>query len=209
MLLIHANHITRKETQKGDVVLKWEIECMILLALANPLYYVRLCLYSTMKGYARGLAFEESSLMLNGEWFYREEHELGRWMGMRMRWPMTWARIARLKMDICGQILGSNMQVELTGFADFSLGRWMNSQLRCFSCPLSPLFYFFFIFLRSFICLFIPSLFSSFFYNHSLYIFSTPSFASISILGTKLCMANLCPTNPDLFGVFILRQDLT
>lgn len=67
MLLIHANHITRKETQKGDVVLKWEIECMILLALANPLYYVRLCLYSTMKGYARGLAFEESSLMLNGE----------------------------------------------------------------------------------------------------------------------------------------------
>lgn len=66
MLLIHVNHITRKETQK-DVVLKWEIECMILLALANPLYYVRLCLYSTMKGYARGLAFEDSSLMLNEE----------------------------------------------------------------------------------------------------------------------------------------------
>lgn len=136
--------------------------------------------------------------MLNGEWFYREEHELGRWMGMSVRWPMTWTRIARLKMDTCGQILGSNMQVELTGFADFSLGRWMNSQLRCFFMPLfSPLLSFSF----SFVPLFVRSFlyYSLHFYNHPLSISSPLSSASISILGTKLGMANLCPTNPDLF----------
>lgn len=137
--------------------------------------------------------------MLNGEWFYREERELGRWIGMSVRWPMTWTRIARLKMDTCGQILGSNMQVELTGFADFSLGRWMNSQLRCFSCPFSPLSFLFhfplflYLFVHSSIILFF------FFYNHSLSTSSPLSSASISILGTKLGMANLCPPNPDLF----------
>lgn len=74
---------------------------------------------------------------------------------------MTWTRIARLKIDTCGQILGSNMQVELTGFADFFSRKMNEFPIKLF-VHASFLPSFFFIFLRSFICSFIPSLFSSF-----------------------------------------------
>lgn len=135
-----------------------------LIGLGKSFVFCKIMSLQNNEGICKGLALEESFLMLNGEWFSRQEHELGRQMGMNNRWPMTWTRVARLEIDTCGQILGSNMQVELTGFADFSLGTWVSSQLRCFSCLLFSPLLFFFIFLCSFVCSFIPSLFSSIFF---------------------------------------------